>query len=128
MAKILIVEDDDALRVTLERMIRSAGHDPKSASGQRQVTDAIAATDYDVVVTDILMPEFDGLEVIRMVRSLKPACPIIAVSGGGNHLPGPKGLQLASAFGADVVLSKPFAMSVLIDAIARVLASRKADR
>jgi CheY-like chemotaxis protein len=68
MAKILIVEDDDAFRVTLERMTRSAGHDPNPVSGRRQVTDAIAAAAYDVVLTDILMPDFDGLEVIRMVR------------------------------------------------------------
>jgi two-component system, sensor histidine kinase len=121
MAKILIVEDDDALRVTLERMVRSAGHDPQPASGRRQVTDAIAAAKYDVVLTDILMPDFDGLEVIRMVRTVKPGCPIIAASGGGEHLPAPAGLRLASVFGADVVLNKPFTMSELIDAIARVV-------
>ena len=102
-------------------MIRSAGHDAQSASGRRQVIDAIAVSEYDVVLTDILMPDFDGLEVIRMVRTTKPGCPIIAVSGGGDHLPAPAGLQLASAFGADAVLNKPFTLSELIDVIARVV-------
>lgn len=120
MGRILIIDDDKDVRETLGMIVRSAGHEvstPTTGPGLRQI---VAAGQYDVVVTDVLMPELDGIEVIKLVRAAKPQCPIIAISGGSPRMPASVSLKLTEAFGADVVLYKPFAKGELIEAIAQV--------
>ena len=74
----------------------------------------------DLVVTDLIMPEEDGLKVIMKLRELKPALKIIAISGGGKAGPGSY-LNLASALGADAIYSKPFSLNDLIAKIEELL-------
>lgn len=70
----------------------------------------------DLVITDLIMPDEDGLKVIMKIREIKPGIKIIAISGGGKAGPG-NYLNLARALGADEVFSKPFSMNDLINKI-----------
>ena len=74
----------------------------------------------DLVVTDLIMPEEDGLKVIMKLKELKPSLKIIAISGGGKAGPGGY-LNLAKALGANAVLSKPFSINDLISKIEELL-------
>jgi YesN/AraC family two-component response regulator len=74
----------------------------------------------DLLVTDILMPEADGLEVIR-AASARPELGIIAISGGGNYMPAAVSLAMSEAFGARKVLFKPFRKQELLDAVNTVI-------
>ena len=74
----------------------------------------------DIVVTDLIMPEEDGLKVVIKLRELKPSIKIIAISGGGKVGPGSY-LNLAKALGADAVFSKPFSLNDLVSKIEQLL-------
>jgi CheY-like chemotaxis protein len=74
------------------------------------------------VLTDVLLPEADGLEVIRAVQKEFPSVPLIAMSGGSARLPGTDALQLARLLRARAILPKPFSEDDLLAAIALALA------
>jgi CheY-like chemotaxis protein len=78
----------------------------------------------DLVVTDLIMPEEDGLKVIIKLRELKPSVKIIAISGGGKVGPGSY-LNLAKALGADVIFPKPFSINDLVSKIEQLLESEQ---
>lgn len=124
MPAILVIDDDEqARRVVREALVR-AGYDVLEAvdgeEGSRIVREARPA----LVITDLLMPNKEGLETIQELRRDNRALPIIAMSGGGQRV-GPESiLQLASMLGADHVLQKPFALRDLTDAVARLLGDR----
>lgn len=120
MAHILILEDEAPLRRLLVDVLKEAGHRVTAAADGFPSSDADLLGDVDVVVTDVMMPGCDGLEVVRNVRAANPATRIVAMSGGGrtvsiDFLPG------ALALGADVVLYKPFLPDELVAAVARLL-------
>jgi CheY-like chemotaxis protein len=80
----------------------------------------------DLVVTDLIMPEEDGLKVVIKLRELKPSIKIIAISGGGKVGPGSY-LNLAKALGADAIYSKPFSINDLITKIEQLLDTEQPD-
>ena len=125
MACILIVEDNHQLRNGLERALTQAGHEVRTAEdGGRAMAifDSSEPTSsrVDLVVTDINMPETDGIELILSLREIQPDLPVLAISGGGlfhkDHL-----LEDAHALGATEVLEKPFPLPVFMDTIERLL-------
>ena len=126
MARILIIDDDDDVRATLALMVRSAGHEVNAPATGPDLRSIVEAAQYDVVVTDVLMPDLDGIEIIKLARAAKSHCPIIAISGGSPRMPASVGLKLTEAFGANVVLYKPFEKDELIEAIAQVAGARPA--
>jgi CheY-like chemotaxis protein len=76
-ARVLIIEDDDGFRAALAMMVKMLGYEavfPEQGGRASLIRTALLAGDYDLVITDVLMPEMDGLEVIRMLRSVKPGC------------------------------------------------------
>ena len=106
----------------LRSMLESAGHHVTEASNGRAAIAILQGSDpVDLLVTDILMPEADGLEVIR-TASTRPELGIIAISGGGNHMPAAVSLAMSEAFGARKVLFKPFRRQELLDAVSSVVA------
>jgi CheY-like chemotaxis protein len=123
VARILLVDDDDAVRDILRKALQAAGHEVEEASNGALALAAYRRRPSDVVITDLVMPEKDGLEAIIELRRLDPAVKIIAMSGGGRTL-GPPQLYLESArtFGALDILSKPFTVSALLKAVSEVLA------
>lgn len=121
MAHILLVEDDDMVRQTMEEILRLAGHETRPARNGREALEQCAESVPDLVVTDILMPEVEGVETVARLRALKPDLPIVAYSGGGRseHF---EFLDLAGRIGADRVLRKPILPRQLCEAVDAALA------
>lgn len=120
MAKILIVEDEPAMRRATCRVLEGGGHTVEAYENGRAVIEHLAREAPDLLITDIFMPDVEGLETIRQARRLRPELPIIAMSGfsfeAGDYL------QIAERFGAVASLKKPFRPAELLDLVARVLA------
>jgi len=122
MVRVLVVDDVVEMRTMLRSMLESAGHVVAEANNGRAAIKILQGSDpVDVLVTDILMPEADGLEVIRAASS-RPELGIIAISGGGAHMPAAVSLAMSEAFGARKVLFKPFRKQELLDAVGSVAA------
>jgi CheY-like chemotaxis protein len=118
---ILVVDDEPGIRELLCLMLEAAGHTVFSAEDGISAPKVLAAKPIDVVITDLLMPERDGLEFITEVRKKYPAIKIIAMSGGG-HIARDSYLRIAKNFGAHFILEKPFSQSGVLGAIDSVLA------
>lgn len=120
MASILVVDDEPLLRQNLSKFLEIIGHEPHVASDGREALEAIESSDIDLVLTDVNMPDMDGLELINELRGRDPPLPIIVMSGGGRF---DKTLLLQSAtvLGAVVSLAKPFSFEDLKKVIEDVL-------
>jgi CheY-like chemotaxis protein len=118
---ILVVDDEPGIRELLCLMLEGAGHTVVSAEDGVQAPKVLAAQPIQVVITDLLMPERDGLEFITEVRKKFPAIRIIAMSGGG-HIARDSYLRIAKNFGAHVLLEKPFSQSGVLGAVEAVMA------
>ncbi len=102
MARILIVDDDEADRIVLSTILERAGHETFLAEDGREAVSVYGATEIEVVITDLQMPQMHGLELITVLRDLSTPPAIIAISGMGSDQ-----LDLAEALGADETLVKP---------------------
>ncbi len=122
MAKVLVVEDSAAVRLAVTEVIEQAGHTVSSAENGRVAIDLLRGETFDLIVTDVLMPEADGLEVIKEARARHPSTQVLAMSGGAPNLPAGYALKMAEMFAADAVLFKPFLNEELKKAVARLLA------
>jgi DNA-binding NtrC family response regulator len=116
---ILIVDDEPGIRELLSIMLESSGHSVVTAEDGIVAPKIMATRQFDVVITDLLMPERDGLEFITEVRKKHPAVKIIAMSGGG-HIARDAYLRIAKTFGAHYLLEKPFNQSSVLGAIEAV--------
>ncbi|MBM3421294.1 MAG: response regulator [Bacteroidetes bacterium] len=113
MSAILIIDDESEIREMLRTVLQRNKFTVIEASNGKEALAKFKPSLVDFVITDILMPEEDGLEVIMKLRRLKPGLKIIAISGGGKA--GPVNyLNLAEALGADAVLAKPFSLNDLV--------------
>ena len=120
MAKILIIEDDDSFRNVLVQMLKKAGYDVRQAGDGNQALEVCSLFDPDLVLTDIIMPDKEGLETIQELLALCPELKIVAMSGGGKFGPDSY-LPLAQKLGAKATLQKPFMREELISTIQSVL-------
>ena len=115
--KILVIDDDRDVLDMLMRVLSDAGHEVKVATDAKAGLGEIGDTKPDVLITDILMPEVDGIEVIKGLRRRYPDLWIVAISGGGSYMPANVSLKISEAFGADRTLYKPFLKADLLAAI-----------
>jgi two-component system chemotaxis response regulator CheY len=122
MAKILIIDDNEPIRVVCAKVLASLGHVVITVEDARAGIARVAFEDPDLVITDIVMPEFDGFEFIRACHASRPALPILAISGSSIH--SDIYLRAAAQFGACGVLIKPFDAERLRQAVAQALAGR----
>lgn len=107
MARIIIADDDQQLRVTLVISLERMGHQVLEARDGNEAVRLVEQEPPDILITDIVMPDKEGLEVISEVRRKFPAVKIIAMSGGGyGNAAGY--LKIAHALGANLVIAKPF--------------------
>ena len=122
MASILLVEDDEQLRSMLRIVLDRAGHEVQEAGNGKEALEIYNRRPTDLIVTDIVMPDKEGLETILEFRRIYPDVKIIAMSGGGRT--GAQNyLQLAKKLGADYILTKPFSNQEILDGIHIVVPS-----
>ena len=122
MARILVIDDDDDVRRTLVRMLETAGHEVHEAADGDS---GIALCDKvlpHLVITDILMPEKEGIETIMVLKRAHPDMRILAISGGGRS-GAMDFLDMARALGADEAMQKPFRRAELLAAVGRLIGS-----
>ncbi|MDR2887037.1 MAG: response regulator [Bacteroidales bacterium] len=124
MLGILIVDNDNELREMIGAALVVRRFAVMEAKNGREAIANFKPLVIDAVITDIIMPEADGLEVIMKLKKLKPELKIIAMSGGGKVSPHTY-LELAKKFGADVTLTKPFMTDSLVSTVERLLGTGK---
>ena len=121
--KILVIDDDDLVRATIVAVLERADVEVSEAADGDVGMRLFEEGAHDVVITDILMPNREGIETIRDLRRSKEDVKIIAISGGGN-IDKMQLLDLAQKFGADRVLPKPFTPQQVLTTLDEVLAER----
>ena len=120
-SRILLIEDDQALRRAMSIAFSKSGYDVIETGNGVVGLAAFKLHHVDLVVTDIIMPEMEGIETIRKLRTLNSEIPIIAITGGGRTLPD-NYLHIAELCGATRVFANPFELSVLCAAVAKLFA------
>lgn len=121
MARILVVDDEVELRTLLRKVLTRQGHDVIEAeNGAMAISMVEQAEALDMIITDIFMPDTDGIEVLRHLRGNYPDLKIVVMSGGGNRVS--RGyLPAATALGADHTIEKPFDPSAVGEQIENLL-------
>lgn len=120
-ARVLVVDDETGVRKFFRLALEQAGYEVTEAENGKQALEQALAGRVDLLITDLVMPEKEGIETIRALRRQAPGIGIIAVSGafGGMFL------STARMLGADVVLSKPVDAELLLAKVAEVLGARR---
>ena len=120
MKQILIIDDEPQIRSMLKMMLERAGFNVIVASDGKEGMKIFEKKSVDLVITDLIMPEKEGIEVIQELRKNNSNLPIIAISGGGKNSPDTY-LNIAKLLGANAIFEKPVAKEKLIDAVNKAL-------
>ncbi len=120
MSAILLIDDDASVREVVSEMLRLEGHEVTMAENGHEAMPKLAGGQYDLVITDLIMPEKEGIETISEIRRTNSTIPIVAISGGGRLGPGDY-LETARYIGADATLAKPFTRQELLTTIESLL-------
>ena len=132
MARILIIDDESDVRAVMAKVLERAGHQVEVAENGAAGMSAYEASGADLIITDVIMPGQNGVDLVKQLRDARFGGRIIAISGGGNlasagYAPGAitttAYLAAAAKGGADAVLSKPFERQELVDLVNSLLAS-----
>jgi len=126
MPHILVIEDDLEFRQPLVKMLTNDGHTVSIAGDGIAALSMLKNMRPALIITDILMPNMDGIETIMELTRLDNAVPIIAMSGGRRHLTSDFNLSSAAIIGVKVTLAKPFSRAELRDAIQHALSAQVA--
>ncbi len=116
MATIILIENDYAIRQSLTEILQIQGHNVLAMSNAENLLNEIQEYNPHILITNIIMPEKDGIEVIMEMKKIHPNTRIIAVSGGGR-IDSESYLNAARVLGADATLKKPFTHDQLFDII-----------
>ena len=127
MAKILICEDDELYQQIAEAAFAGGEHHVTFAANGLQALHLLQESTFDLVVTDLMMPDKDGLEVIRAIREGSKETPILAMTAGLASLKEPL-LVAASALGANDVIQKPFRPGALRERVDALLVQAAKDQ
>ncbi|MBL9098551.1 MAG: response regulator transcription factor [Alphaproteobacteria bacterium] len=127
MPHVLVCDDDKLFAALMRRALQQRGHDVTVAEDAKSAREALAAGAFDVFVCDIVLPDENGLHVLRDARAAHPAMTLIAASGGKSdgrsvHI---DVLHLAETLGADAVVKKPFELSSFVATVEGALAKRR---
>ncbi len=115
-AEILLVEDDPALSRALTTVLKRAGYQVALATHGRAAMDFVTKKRVSLVISDIFMPDGDGIELLNFLRRLTPHPPVVTMSGGGEGRVGNM-LKVAGALGAARILAKPFSPGQLLSLV-----------
>jgi putative two-component system response regulator len=125
VSRILVIDDEDVIRMLVVEILESAGYDVTSAESAERALALLEEADFDLVVSDVVMPGLSGLELLEAVRARRASLPVVLVTGAGTY----DTLSQALTRGAAGLVTKPFAHSVLQVAVADALerAARSRD-
>jgi len=116
MSRILVIDDDLVVLEAIKMGLSDYDYDITTESDGTQVVDVVRNGKFDLIVTDILMPDYDGFEVIRSLKKEFPDLKILAISGGGN-MGGLGYLEVAKKLGADAAVQKPVNLNDLVESV-----------
>ncbi len=118
---ILVADDEEGIRDLLARWLENRGHSVSCADCGQDASRLLQEHRFDLVITDVVMPDGDGFELIPIVRKTQPAARILAISGGGRYIPSDDCLNLARGLGAHATMFKPFNWEQMRTGITRAL-------
>lgn len=121
MATVLVVDDEDSVRELVIAMIEPLGYDIVEATNGEEASAACKATTLDLIITDIVMPDKNGIDFIMEVKKEYPDVPVIAISGGGGIAGRYDYLKIAKLVGAHNILKKPFDAKELRTAVSEAI-------
>jgi DNA-binding response OmpR family regulator len=120
MYRILVIDDDEQIRALLSQMLERAGYQVVEAANGDEGLRLFRTQSADLVITDLIMPEKEGIETILELRREFPQVQVIAISGGGKYNPRDY-LPIARQLGACATISKPFSRQEILDAVQAAL-------
>ncbi len=123
---VLIVDDDEVSRQLLRVLLERDGYEVREAKDGREGLLQCKTSAPRIVLTDIVMPDVEGMELIMTLRREHPDIALIAMSGGNTGM-GPDYLKMAEKLGADASFPKPLEPQTVLDTVAAVLRAHKAD-
>jgi len=118
--KILVADDEEPVRGLLKMILQLEGYYVRTAADGEEVLKMCRVEDFDLLITDIMMPKKEGVETILELKNINPGISIIAISGGGKQ-DGMDVLRAAEMVGAEHTLAKPFEPKDLVKAVERCL-------
>jgi CheY-like chemotaxis protein len=118
---VLVIDDDPIMRAVISQWVLNLGCIPLAAEDGEAGLDLLNRTEVQLVVTDLIMPNVEGMEVILAVRKQLPEVPVIAISSGTSLGHADKLLQAAHKLGAAEVFEKPLKMALFVEALERLL-------
>lgn len=119
---VLIADDEENISTLVQLCVTAEGHEAVCVSGAREAKAAMARQNFDLVITDVLMPDGDGLDLITQLRKVQPATRVLAMSGGGRYMEGNDCLKMARRLGANAAVMKPFNREQLMAGIEQAMA------
>jgi YesN/AraC family two-component response regulator len=124
MSRILIIDDETAISIMLKKMVEKAGYEAMTAENGNEGLELFGSFKPDLLITDIVMPEKEGLELIFELRRKNPKLKIIAISGGGRFQY--EGyLNSAKHLGANKIFQKPLDLKELMSSISELLSNKE---
>jgi CheY-like chemotaxis protein len=125
MARILLIDDEPLIITMLSTFLGREGHEVVSAGDGKEGLKALDGDSFDLIITDIIMPECDGFEVLMSIEKMPNRPKIIAMSGGSSYLVQDYLLDISKKMNADRVISKPIQLSKLSEIINELLSMSK---
>jgi CheY-like chemotaxis protein len=121
MAHILLVEDSPEVSMSVREILEVEGHTIEDAATGKEALERLSGGSFDIIVSDIWMPEMDGIALLKEIRGAGNDIPVVVISGGAPNAPLTYTAPLAATFGANVVIYKPFEKAELLGAVATAL-------
>lgn len=121
--EIAVADDVTDIQRLIREWLTHLGHKVTCVGNGLELVKLCAARRFDIVITDVMMPESDGFEVVTALKQTRPDVRIIVISGGGRVMAASDSLRVAQRLGADAVLAKPFSGAQLMAAVAQIASS-----
>ena len=122
--RVLLADDDPLLRAIAGEYLRDVGFSVTLAEDGEQALEEVSAWRFDLIITDMVMPNLDGIELIKALKQVAPATPVIAISAGIGGSNAELILRAAKAVGAESVLVKPLVRATFLRAVAEAISGR----
>ena len=123
---VLVVDDEKEIRMLITRWLEHEGHHVTCAADGVEAASVSDVKEFDLIVTDVLMPERDGVQLIAEIKKTRPNARVLAMSGGGRVLDSADCLRMAQALGAHAAVMKPFKRDQFLAALTQAMGPQAA--